>query len=147
MTYPIANFRITRGLRLLVLAMVLTILLFSTITVLAVNHVATFDPKPFTETAVTTVDSGTADTGLTVEFTTEGDGGDFAYTTNGGDGGTGALDALSSQYVIPGTTEVVSITSRDGKAFVFNSVYLDVYGDGITIEGVGPEPFSVFVAR
>ncbi len=137
MTYPIAKFRITRGLRIIINAVLLTVMLFSTITVLAATYNDGFGSRP-------------ADLSS---------GGDGEFNTGTSDTGLNYLGSPSDLFTWEGTAEIgldasfsgggtgsFTITSRDGKSFVFNS--LDWKNDGgaaTTIAGEGPEPFTIDV--
>jgi hypothetical protein len=90
--------------------------------------------------------TGSSATGLAYTFYVDGDGGDFAYFANQGDGGSACISALSGA-LNSGTTERFTIVSRDGKAFDFNSIWIDMMGDGITLTGYGPEPFVLTCAN
>ncbi len=58
---------------------------------------------------------------------------------------TGEIDC-DAFLATPSGTASFTITSRDGKAFVFNSLAWDDDAGGATITGVGPEPFTINVA-
>ena len=96
----------------------------------------TFNSSPFSG-QVTSFTTGTSSTGMSYSMS----GGDFAWVSIGGDGNSGTIDILSSAF--DPATERVTIESRDDKAFVFNSLWIDVLGDGVSIRGYGPEPFSI----
>ncbi|HPG40295.1 MAG TPA: choice-of-anchor D domain-containing protein [bacterium] len=109
---------------------------------LAADYVDTFNGScPWGSGQVSSFTTGTANTGLAYTFAADGDGGDFAWTSTGGNGDTGCINALSGAWNT-GTTEKVTIVSRDGKAFVFDGIWFDIVGTGITVTGIGPEPFS-----
>ena len=102
-------------------------------------YVDSFNSAPFTG-VVTSFTTGSSSTGVSYTIS-GGDGGDFAWRSNGGDGGSGTIDILSD--AVSAAVEKVTIESRDGKAFVFTSLWCDVMGDGWTIKGEGPEPFTM----
>gem|GEM_PF-2376867 len=101
------------------------------------------DPGNWPQVSFTT---GSAATGLTYTFSPDGDGGDFSWVTTGGHSNSGVINVLSAAFN-QATTEKITIVSRDGKAFIFNSVYLDVIGDGITVTGSGSEAFTIFASN
>ncbi|MFC2077676.1 beta strand repeat-containing protein [Candidatus Bipolaricaulota bacterium] len=100
------------------------------------------NPSAPTQTASSVV-TGTAAIGLSYVWSSTGDGGDFLWSPIAGDGGSGHLSGQSTTWN-SGTTEKFTLESRDGKAFVFDSVWLDIVGDGVWVTGKGPEPFSFF---
>jgi len=109
---------------------------------LATDYVDTFNGScPWGSGQTTSFTTGDLNTGLLYTFTADGEGGDFGYGESSGNGGTGAVNILSGEWN-SSTTEKVTIVSRDGKAFVFDGIWFDILGDGITVTGIGPEPFS-----
>jgi LPXTG-site transpeptidase (sortase) family protein len=129
-----------RGLRVLASVLMLASILFNVAPVYAVNYIDDFDPDPLgAGVSEEVVETGTTDTGMTYTFTAAGGGGDFGIYEN-------KLDLLSFDD-LDSTTELITIVSRDGKAFVFNSMWIDInistYGSGFTITGIGPEPFAI----
>jgi len=107
----------------------------------AADYVDNFTTNPIGDDPVTSFTTGTVAQGLSYTFTADGDGGDFSWLSNQGHNDSASLDALSAAEN-HGTTERFTIASRDERAFVFDSIYLDILGDGITVSGSGPEPFS-----
>ena len=135
--------QLRRGLRVFASALMLVSILLGTMPaspVYAVSYVDDFSIAPFTGNP-TSFSTGTSATGLNYTCS-GGDGCDFGVSTTGGEGNSQRIDVLSIAYNLS-TTERVTITSRDGGAFVFVSIWLDIVGDGITVTGVGPEPFSI----
>jgi len=59
--------------------------------------------------------------------------------------GTGMIDC-DAFLAVPSGVASFDITSRDGKAFVFNSLYWEDDAGGATIRGYGPEPFTINVS-
>ena len=79
----------------------------------------------------TTITTGTASTGLQYAGTNC----DFVWDDT--------HDEMSSEIFVSGSASF-AMTSRDGKAFVFQSIYIDnLIDQSITITGSGPEPFTV----
>ncbi|MCP4543130.1 MAG: choice-of-anchor D domain-containing protein, partial [Chloroflexi bacterium] len=108
------------------------------------SHINNFTTPPFTGNPAS-FSTGTAATGLS--YTCSGaDGCTFGHQTTLGDGGTAHIDVLSTAYNTS-NTETISITSRDGQAFNFVSIWLDVApgSSNMTITGDGPESFSFVV--
>jgi len=109
-----------------------------------------FDPDPFgagvyhDSYTFTDTTQCPSTPGLTITFTTAGDGPDPA-------GGLGIdsnrLDVKGAGDGDDTTTERITIESGDGKAFVFKQIWVDInpntYGSGFTIKGIGPEPFTI----
>ena len=86
-------------------------------------------------------------------FTGAGDGGDFAISAVGGEGGTGGIDTLSGAFNI-GTEEVITIKLTGGGTFTWNSIYLDILAGSVMfpaqdtiVEGllVAATPFSTTI--
>ncbi len=142
--------KITRGSRWLhvfVSALMLAGILFSVVPVYAANYIDTFTPDPLAGGYADVVNTGTAATGLTYTFTGDGDGGGgigFAIQTSTSP--SNALEPRSAAYNL-GTTERITIVSRDGNSFTFNDIWIDINpstgGSGFTITGIGPEPFTI----
>ncbi len=129
--------------------LMLTGILFSLLLVQSVwawdgNYLDDFDPDPLGSGVYSNVvNTGDAATGMTYTFTSDGDGpwnGTEGFAINGN-----KLEPMSGAFNV-GTTERITIESRDGKAFVFHSIYIDINpstgGSGFTIQGNGPEPFT-----
>ena len=147
--------RRARGVRSIPSAFILSIaavLLFGGSCVFATNYVDDFEDRPLgAGESSDLVETGTSATGLKYVFTADGDGG----------GGEGFIvsdrdsDPVAENWTIDirgagsdvNKTERVTIESRDGKAFVFDSTWYspcpDSYADNVTIAGVGPEPFTI----
>ena len=106
------------------------------------SYIDAFTSAPFAGTP-TSFTTGSVNTGLSYTCS-GGDGCTFNHSTSGGDGNSARIDVLSDSYDT--ATETVTIASRDGKAFDFVSIWLDVIGDGVTITGFGPEPFTINVS-
>ena len=121
----------------------LVLMLAAVLSASATSYTDTFNSAPFSGQVVS-FSTGDSDTGLTYAIS-GGDGGDFAWVSIGGDGNSAVIDILSGAFILS-TTEEVTITSRDGKAFVFHSLWIDVLGDGVTIVGSGPESFTISAA-
>ncbi|MGB2982580.1 MAG: choice-of-anchor D domain-containing protein, partial [Candidatus Bipolaricaulia bacterium] len=110
----------------------------------ATSYTDEFETNPLSAEVVTSFSTGTAATGLSYTCSSTGDGCDFTWGAGSGDGGSLCIDVLSGAETA--ATEKFTIVSRDGKAFVFNSVWMDVLlGDGVWIVGKGPEPFDIVV--
>ena len=112
--------------------------------VLAANYIDEFTPAPpGSNTPATIVETGTATTGMRYTFTSEGDGGDLLVFTFNGDENLEPRSTIGNESTI----ETITIETRDGTAFDFNSIYIDInsstYGTGFTITGIGPEPFTI----
>lgn len=72
---------------------------------------------------------------FTFTFTTEGDGGDFAWESINGDGNSPSINALSS-FPNLGTTEKITIARADSNDFIFTSIFINnTNGDLITVAG------------
>ena len=79
----------------------------------------------------TTITTGSASTGLEYAGTNC----DFVWDDT--------HDEMSSEIFVSGSASF-TITSRDDKAFVFQSIYIDnLISQNITITGSGPEPFTI----
>ncbi|TFH06647.1 MAG: choice-of-anchor D domain-containing protein, partial [Candidatus Atribacteria bacterium] len=119
-----------RFCRMAILALGLTTAM--AIGVSALNYVDDFSVQPSgLVTPNATFTTGTSATGLAYS----GSAADlFAWMS-------GLIDVDS--MMIPGS---FAITSRDGKAFVFNSLEWDDDAAGATITGTGPEPFTISIA-
>lgn len=76
-----------------------------------------FNTAPFTG-FVTNFQAG----GFSFVFESDGDGGDFVFSGTGGEGGTGAIDALSGSLEL-GTTETISIVRSAGGTFDFDRLW------------------------
>lgn len=72
---------------------------------------------------------------FTFTFTTEGDGGDFAWESINGDGNSPSINALSS-FPNLGTTEKITIARADSNDFIFTSIFINnTNGELITVAG------------
>ncbi|TFH08683.1 MAG: choice-of-anchor D domain-containing protein, partial [Candidatus Atribacteria bacterium] len=103
----------------------------------AAPYIDTFNSDPGLGVGATSFSTGTSATGMSYSIS----GGDFVWWSYGGDGNSGTIDIMSTLF--DPATEKVTIQSRDGKAFVFTSVWVDIVGDGWSIKGYGPEPFTI----
>jgi len=127
--------------------------LFGSPCVLAANYVDDFEDRPLGGGVYSDlVETGTSATGLKYVFTADGDGGDgegFGITDRDADpvDVNYTLDVKGAGAGDQNTTERFTIESRDGKAFVFDDMWIDInpltYGTGFTITGTGPEPFTI----
>jgi len=96
----------------------------------ATSYVDDFSVKPF-DGYLTSFLTGTASTGLSYV----GDNCDFAWDDT--------YDEVSAEIFDSGSASF-TITSRDGRAFVFDSIYIDnLISQSLTITGSGPEPFTI----
>ena len=86
-------------------------------------------------------------TGTTGSFTTGTSATGLSYSGSPSDlfawSGSGEIDCDALSASGSGT---FTITSRDGKAFVFNSLEWDDDAGGATITGTGPEPFTINIS-
>ncbi len=123
-----------RGPQVFVSTLVLLGILLSLMQVpiaFAANYSDTFTSTPFAGNP-TSFDTGSIATGLSYSCFNC----DFAY-----DSAPAQVNALAINF--PGYASI-TITSRDGKAFDFNSIYVDTI-EAIEITGSGPEPFTISV--
>ncbi|MDY6950287.1 MAG: choice-of-anchor D domain-containing protein [Thermodesulfobacteriota bacterium] len=94
----------------------------------AVNYIDTFPPTPFT---------GNPTTFTTAELKYDMANGDFQY------------EPTPEEFIFPlsfGGVATVTITAPDGDSFDFNNIWIqNLIANGITIEGFGPEPFTIAV--
>ena len=90
-----------------------------------------FDAPPFAGTQISFTSGD-----FTFTFEASGDGGDFAHTPAGGEGGTGGIDAQSASLDFF-ADETVTIVRTAGGTFVWDSLYIDnlsistVFVDGL----------------
>ncbi len=143
--------KVTRGSRrrqIFVSALILVVILFGVVPVYAANYIDTFTPDPLgAGVFADVVNTGTATTGLTYTFTGDGDGGGgIGFGIQTASSPSNALEPRSAAFNV-GTTERITIVSRDGNSFTFNDIWIDINsttgGSGFTITGIGPEPFTI----
>ncbi|SFG22248.1 Ig-like domain-containing protein [Salegentibacter agarivorans] len=86
----------------------------------------TFDTNPCGSNLCTTTNFTRNLNGVDFEFTFQGsgDGGNFSYETEYGEGNSPAINLLSGA-LNPGTTETVTIKRRDNGEFIFNSIFVN----------------------
>jgi len=132
--------RVVRSVPSAIILTVVALVFLGSSCAFAANYVDDFnsDPAPPNGWPATSFS-----TGLTYTFTTDGEGGDFAWYAAGGYDHSGVVEAMSSVYAE--LTERITIVSNDAEEFILNSIYRDVVGDGITVSGTGLEPFTFTV--
>ncbi|MFC2095510.1 beta strand repeat-containing protein [Candidatus Bipolaricaulota bacterium] len=102
----------------------------------AATYTDTFSSCPWGSGVTGSFTTGTSSTGLAYD-------GDFVQLFAWD--GSGKIDC-DAFIAVPSGVASFTITSRDGKAFVFNSLVWDDDAGGATISGTGPEPFTINVA-
>lgn len=72
---------------------------------------------------------------FTFTFTNDGDGGDFSWENQYGEGNSASINAQSTTFNTS-KTEKITITRTDGKPFKFTSIYVNnTFGSTITVAG------------
>lgn len=97
----------------------------------------TFDDDPCGGSACESFSRTLAGLQFDFVFTSDGDGGDFIYDDQYGEGGSPSINALSYNNDI-GSTENITIKRNDGGNFIFNSIYLindNNQGEDVTAQG------------